>query len=278
MNRKKWKALIIRSAVLAAVLLLAGIHSAEVRADGQSGVGFRFDFGPGWSTMDEASSSDARWSNGALVNVEEYWDMDFKGRGGPTFGAALFYRFNPHISLELEGRGLYTEPDMTTDYTVYWDWNDGRSAWNAYRGYPYDRPSMRTMVGSLNLLAHLTDAGPVRPYLSFGFSAFDTSIRGVRDTAYAYTYTSGELQYLDFEYPLLDFGADTSTLGVNVGVGGDLMLSRQVALTFMVKYYYSEKKDVTLGVTGGNYPELRNFTMEVDPSFWITTGGIKFMF
>jgi len=249
-----------------------------VTAGSQSGPGFRFDAGLGWSTMNESMYSDARWSNGALVNVEEYWDLHFRGSGGPTFGAAFFYRFNPFLSIELEGRGLYTEPEITTDYTIYWDWNDGRSSWNAYRGLQYDRARMRTMVGSLNLVAHLTDHGPMRPFFSFGFSAFDTAIRGAYDTAYAYTYTSGELQYLDFEYPLIDFRADTNTLGINFGAGGDLMLNRQLALTFMVKYYYSESKDIDLRVIGGGYPELSNFVMEVDPSFWITTGGIKFMF
>ncbi len=45
----------------------------------------------------------------------------------------------------------------------------------------------------------------------------------------------------------------------------------------MVKYYHSESEDVNLGAIG-NYPELDGFVMEVDPSFWITTGGVKFLF
>lgn len=278
MNGQQQEGWIVRATLIAAVLLSAGLCTTAALADGQSGAGFRFDAGLGWSTMNETMYSDARWSNGALINVEEYWGLDFSGSGGPTFGAAFFYRFNPFISLELEGRGLHTEPDITTDYTIYWDWNDGRSSWNAYRGLQYDRARMRTMVGSLNLVAHLTDHGPMRPFFSFGFSAFDTSIRGAYDTAYAYTYTSGALQYLDFEYPLIDFRADTNTVGVNFGAGGDLQLNRQLALTFMVKYYYSESKDINLRVVGGGYPELSNFVMEMDPSFWITTGGVKFMF
>lgn len=278
MNGQLRMSRIWRGAGIAVVVLAATLCTSAVQADWQSGPGFRFDAGLGWSTMRDSMYSDARWSSGALVNVEEYWDIDFRGSGGPTFGAAFFYQFNPFISIELEGRGLYTEPNITTDYTIYWDWDDGRSLWNAYRGFEYDRARMRTLVGSLNLVAHLTDDGPLRPWLSLGFSAFDTEVRGAYDTAYAYTYTSGPSQYLDFEYPLLDFRADTSSVGANFGVGGDLMLNRQMALTFMVKYYYSEKKDVTVRVIGGGYPELSNFVMAVDPSFWTTSGGIKFMF
>lgn len=278
MNGQQREGWVMRWAGGLLVVLAVFLAGSTAVAQNQAGAGFWFDAGLGWGTMNESFYSDARWSSGALVNVEEYWDIGFNRSGGPTFGAAFFYRFNPFLSLELEGRGLYTEPDIRTDYTIYWDWDDGRSNWNAYRGYRYESPQMRSMVGSLNLVAHLTDYGPMRPFLSLGFSAFDTSIRGVYDTAYAYTYTSGDYQYLEFDYPRIDFRADTNTVGFNIGAGGDFHLSRQMALFFMVKYYYSERKDVNLRVIGGGYPELSNFVMEVDPSFWITTGGIKFLF
>jgi len=268
----------MRPIALAVMLLALVFASGTATAGQQSGFGFRFDAGLGWSTMGETMYSDARWSSGALVNVEEYWRLDFDGSGGPSMGAAFFVQFNRFVSLEFEGRGLFTSPDIRTDYDVYWDWNDGRSLWNAYRGYQYDSPTMRTMVGSINLVTHLTDRGPARPFLTAGFSAYDTAIRGAYDTAYAYTYTSGGQQYLEFDYPVMDFRADTSTIGFNVGVGADMQLNRAMALTFMVKYYHSEREEVNLRAVGGSYPELQGFVMEVDPSFWITTGGIKFIF
>lgn len=274
-QRQRW---MMRVAGMAMVVLAAGLCGGTAVAGLESGPGVWFDAGFGWGTMGDSMYSSARWRDGALVNVEEYWDLRFSGGAGPAFGAALFYRFNPWLSLELEGRGLYSYPSISTLYNIYWDWDDGRSLWNAYRGYRYENPRMRSLVGSLNLVTHLTDHGPLRPYLSFGFSAFDTQIRGSYDTAYAYTYSSGDYQYLDFEYPVIDFGADTSSVGFNAGVGGDIQINRRMAVTFMVKYYYSERKDVNLRVVGGVYPELDNFVMRVDPSFWITTGGIKFMF
>jgi hypothetical protein len=278
MNSQRQKWWLVRGAGIATVVLAACLCAGTAVAGIDSGPGIWFDAGFGWSTMSESMYSSARWSDGDLVNVEEYWDLRFKGGGGPAFGAGVFYRFNRYLSLELEGRGLYTYPSISTEYNIYWDWDDGRSLWNAYRGYRHQSPSMRTMVGSLNLVTHLTDQGPVRPFLSFGFSAFDTSIRGVYDTAYAYTYYGGDYQYLDFEYPLIDFRANTSSMGFNAGVGGDVQINPRMAFTFMFKYYYSEKEYVNLQPPAGFYPELSTFAMEVNPSFWITTGGIKFMF
>lgn len=276
-RRYRW-GWMIRPAGLAAAMLALALVTGTAMAGQQAGIGFRFDAGLGWSTMSETMYSDANWSSGSLVNVEEYWRLDFKGSGGPSLGAAFFVRFNPYISLEFEGRGLFTSPDIQTDYDIYWDWSDGRSQWNAYRGYQYDSPRMRTMVGSINLVTHITDHGPARPFLTFGFSAYDTEIRGAYDTAYAYTYISGGQQFLDFDYPVMDFRADTSTIGFNAGAGADLHLNRSMALTFMVKYYHSEREEVDLRAVGGGYPELQGFVMEVDPSFWIATGGIKFIF
>ena len=69
---------------LAAALLAAWLGCATAAAGQQAGAGFRFDAGLGWSTMSETMYSDARWSSGALVNVEEYWRLDFKGSVGPS--------------------------------------------------------------------------------------------------------------------------------------------------------------------------------------------------
>jgi len=258
-------------------LAVAGAAAGAV-ADNRSGFGLRLDTGIGWHTLDEEFNSDARWSDGALINVEEYWDFDFRGSGGLTFGAAIFYRINPFVTLEVEGRGLVTDPEIESDYAVYWDWDDGRSLWNGYRGIEDEDDHMVTGVASINLLAYFTDRGPFRPFVSAGLSAFNTEIEGDIETAYAYSYINGPYQYFDFDYPVVDFDADTNTTGFNVGGGAEMQLNQNLALTFMVKYYHSESEDVAIGTRGFNYPELDGFVLEVDPSFWVTTAGVSFTF
>jgi opacity protein-like surface antigen len=256
-----------------AALLLGGAAAAQQ----DSGIGLRFDFGPAVGTMNEEIESYARWSSQSLADVQESWSIDFEGGGGATGGAALFFQFNPFISLEMEARGTVTEPEITSDYDVYWRWEDGSTYSNSYRGFEIEEPEMSTFVASLNLLLHLTDRGPVKPFVTFGVSAFDSELQGAYDTAWAYTYVDGEGQHLRWDYPVVDFEGDTQTTGVNVGAGGDYFFNNNMAVTFMAKYYHSERESIPLRVRG-DYPELRDLELEVNPSFWMASGGIKFLF
>jgi len=257
-----------------AATLATGLPAA---AQKRSGFGLRFDIGLAASSMEDTAASHAHWSSGALVEVDEYWDFYFDGDSGISPGVALFYRFNPHLTMEVEARGMFAEPDIISDYEVYWTWNDGRSLWNSYRGFQYEDAELSSFVTSLNMLVHLNNRGSAQPFVTFGLSSFDTRVEGLNDTAYAYTYSDGTLQYLDFDYPLVDFDSDARTMGFNVGAGGDFFFNRNMALTTMVKYYHSQKEQTRIN-PGGEYYELSNMSFEIDPSFWLVTCGVKFIF
>lgn len=265
----------------------------------------RFEFsisgGYGLAQFDGASTYDYEWDYQYLEFVRETTNLTMKAENAFSLRAGFTYYFTPAIGLQLGGGFFSSNVPVEGDFTMQHKWTIGSSTYTNNKTWTGDGkmsviPIYLNLVGKFNVgfMDICLTGGPALYMNSFESNSYV----GFADTLYfiiwPYAY-----QYIDgFQIPIEIAKTSWTAFGGNIGLGLDFKVTPQVAISLEGRYFLVPTKKLAYDWIGGTYDgviyeqfegweyseeDLQDYEdmmteVEVKPSFFAVTVGVKFAF
>jgi len=251
----------------------------------------------GYSLTDTVTYNDS-FSSGSLQNVvangqfkmglKNPFSMDGEFNFYFLKGLGVQLRFDSNSSANLTNDSLST-------FDMNWSWSSGGSGSESVTWDATGKVSVFVLSG--NLVYKLGTGGFIAPIVSGGVSFFSGSAVVNTTGAYATTWLSEGMRYVDYFTLPADVDASLSGVGFNFGGGLDLNFSSAIALSLDVRYLLKSKVTENWRLQAGKYPSNLNsgwnLTLDqedvdelaaeitpfsLNPSFLKISAGIKIRF
>jgi opacity protein-like surface antigen len=277
--------------LLFTLFFIAGVVYAE---DGErKKAEFSLNFGGGFPLLDTSSSYADNWGIEYLLrfSVSEGGSIATKAKSGMFFGGSFAYYFSEKVGIQA-GFG-YLKADVTNGFSYTAEWE------------PYSDSAVGTDTGELTIIPININAiakysyGKLSGYFSGGYTFFYNKFNSNAAMGYAYWFPVGIVPILDAVIVDLNINESWTGHGINIGGGFDFKVSENIAITAEARTYYCPSKEFAWNWQTGRYegfmapniPNTINFgnedaqyasgqitSLEINPSFFQVSAGVKFFF
>lgn len=257
----------------------------------------RAGFVTGYSLTETATYNDS-FSSGSLqsavangkiqMGLKNPFGMDGEFNFYFLKGLGVQLRFDSNSSVNLTNDSLST-------FDMNWSWSSGGSGSESVTWDATGKVSVFVLSG--NLVYNLGTGGFIAPVVSGGVSFFSGSAVVNTSGAYATTWLSDGMRYIDYFILPADVDASLSGVGFNFGGGFDLNFTSNIALSLDIRYLLKSKVSEPWKLAAGKYPSNLNsgwnLTLDqedidelqaeltpfsINPSFLKISAGVKIKF
>jgi hypothetical protein len=271
----------------------------EKKPPAKADIAVRFGYSPG-SNVSSQSAFTYTWSSGSLKTAAEAGEIGHEFGTSLGAGLAFSYFFAGNIGVQLRYDHMLTAKinadDSYSAYAIAWNWTDGTG--------PFSQAEEWDVTGeyavsplSLNVIYRIPTKGMFAPTLSAGMTYFLGNVKVETTRGYGFTWTTGNVQSVDYLDIPLRISDSIGSFGVNAGAGLDVILAPKIALNLEAVYFLGGTIEKSWQPVAGTYPgnifpanawqatqtyldenANQNGPLKIKTSFLRLFAGVKFFF
>jgi hypothetical protein len=271
----------------------------EKQPPAKAEISVRFGYSPG-AIVSSQSAFTYTWSSGNLQTVAEAGEIGHEFGTSLGAGLAFSYFFAGGIGVQLRYDHMLTAKiDAGNSYSAYaiaWTWTDGTGPFSQAEEWDVTGEYAVSPV-SLNVIYKIPSKGMIAPYLSAGMTYFLGNVKVETTRGYGFTWTTGNVQSVDYLDIPLQISDSIGSFGVNAGGGLDVLLAPRIALNIEAVYFGGKTIEKSWKPIAGTYPgnifpanawqatqayldenANQNAPLKIKTSFIRLFAGVKFSF